>query len=223
MSEEALPLRRRAPTRLVLIPRRWLSVALAGLLPLLLFTFLAGRWTAPGAASVVVFENEHQERPKPEGFGFAKANDDPEPAPTPSSKTGIEASSAELKPAIVAAPSQAEGALSRPRSAEPPTVQKDRSSVDPSSPVTYATSTPRGAFGVQVAAHETLAEAEAFVRAHRSLFEALGPIHVVERRIEGKAWFRIRVGVFTGRAAARAARQNLPEALGRGAMVVRYQ
>lgn len=87
---------------------------------------------------------------------------------------------------------------------------------------TYKTRAPRQGFGVQVAAHTSKTDAEAFLRAHGNVLQAVGEIHVVQRTVRGVDWYRVRVGVFPSPRAARRVADALPEPFV-GAMVVRYR
>lgn len=93
----------------------------------------------------------------------------------------------------------------------------------PPASLSYARRAPRGRYGLQVGAYPTLEEAEAFLREHLEALASAGPAHVIERRVRGETWYRVRIGAHRREAEAEAARSALPDALGAGAMVVRYK
>lgn len=215
MSAQAIPRRRRRPTRLLTVPRWWLGAALlVGPLGWGL-AFGAGWATARTAPSSPPAGRSASASPAPLGASSAVS---PEPrdggprlgrSPPSLAVDDVGETVGALETASASASGEADAPAS-PAAAEP-------------SPPPHLRRAPAGRFGVQVAAYPTIEEAEAFLVEHRAALEAAGPVHVIQREVKGDTWFRIRLGSHPGAAAAEAARAALPRELGAGAMVVRYR
>jgi cell division septation protein DedD len=86
-----------------------------------------------------------------------------------------------------------------------------------------AAEAPSRGYGLQVGAFESEAEARAFIEARASDVGAL-PVYVVASEVPGRGrWFRVRLGAFSSRGAADAARERLGAELKALAMVVGYR
>lgn len=224
MSIETLPMRRRPRTRLVSVPRRGLYAAIL-IAPFLLGgAFALGRWTAPepdpdssvipGAMAMArPARPSLPEPPAPEPFGGGG----------PASRPSVLAEPENLaEPQDLAGDPEAPSELDEGGGLSSEVVAEPAAAVVPVGVPPYELKAPRRGFGLQVAAHDSIEGAEAFLREFGSELTGVGPIHVVTWRNAGKDWYRIRVGVFLSAQRAREARGLLPSELA-GAMVVRYR
>ena len=208
--------RRRPRLRVMTLPRAWVWLSALGVPVAFALGVLAGRWTAPDPAPAwTELPPALGASPAAPPAARAESAGSPDAGPrTAHMETALPAT----RPERLAGDQETESAPPS-RSAKP-----DGEGGDGTAPpaLAYARRAPRTGFGLQVAAHRSLLEAEAFLRAHASRLAPLAPIHVVRRKIGGEEWFRIRVGLFAERARAVAAAERLTAPLD-GAMVVRYR
>lgn len=81
---------------------------------------------------------------------------------------------------------------------------------------------PAGRFGVQIGAFASIADARRFVRRNAASIYGL-PVFVVEAKIRGQTWYRVRVGAEQTRQQARVLKARLPTSLGAASMVTAYR
>jgi septal ring-binding cell division protein DamX len=82
---------------------------------------------------------------------------------------------------------------------------------------------PKAGWGLQVGAYPSLDEARAYVAAHAA---SLGErrVHILPAQIAGRGtWHRVRIGYYSSRAEAEAAKKALPSDLASNALVVSYK
>ncbi|MEL6185081.1 MAG: SPOR domain-containing protein [Myxococcota bacterium] len=217
--------RRRPRLRVMTVPRVWIGLSLLSVPAAFTVGLLAGRWTAPAPS---LAWTELPPAPRSGRDVPPAAPSVPALGPPPEVEREPE-TQAELGTRSIAE-RRAEGPQTEHSISESGLETQSASPAGPKSeddrkartPISYARRAPRKGFGLQVAAHRSLAEAEAFLRIHASRLAPLAPIHVVRRKIGGEEWFRVRVGLFPERARAVAAAARLPAPLA-GAMVVRYR
>lgn len=234
------------------VPRRWLMALAFSGPALFVGAFFAGRFTAvprpiagppapsapEGPEGLATFE------PPPSGPPAPRAPEGPEglaafePPPSAAEPEGTRA--ARVRAVAREAPEGADarrdrGSSGRARPSRelaapsgPSTVGAERppeartGASEGSGPLSLGLGRPpRGRYGLQISAHPSREEAEAFLSVHEAGLE--GPVHLVERRIQGRSWYRIRVGAYESASAARQARTRLPAPLQPGSMVVRYR
>ena len=230
MSRPVLPRPARQRGRTVHLPRAWVQAVALGAPLALVLAFGLGRWTAPGGPAAEpepTGEASSMRGAAPRGgstspaFGQAAAV---EPASTVGADTATAAGPVGPEPGRgVARSAEADRAEVGGARAGGDPARASTESPAPEPPPTWTLGgrPPPGRFGLQVAAFPSRSEARRFLDEHG---DVLGdPLFLLERTIDGRAWFRVRVGAFEGAQAARAARRALPEALGAGAMVVRYR
>lgn len=163
--------------------------------------FMGQRVPLEQAAPVALAEPETKPNTKPKAKPAPKPAPAVDPKPEPVAKA--EAPEVEEAPEPAVAPEPAEEA--------------------PAAPTVELREAPKDGFGVQLGAFPSREEAVAFVD-ENAAFLSDRRVYLQETEVKDKGtWYRVRLGRFGSKSVARVAKRNLPNALKKVSIVVRYR